>query len=268
MAQRNFWLVIILPGLATLSSGCQPPAQSLEPFRPPPTAPATQPGCQAAITPAEQPSDNSSIRIAESTHTLTGSSLRMCDLISVAYRTPAGRQNLVPPLSALRVISAEPLPDQRYDVHVFLPGGDASQLRACLREALAASYGLVARCQPRETEVLLLTAPAGRLKEGAPTGQPPAQPGPNCVVLDGDDLSLLAEQLEELLQRPVVNETGLRVPYELVLRRPVKDGQPQPVSVGHAQAALREQLGLELAPATRTIEYVVVQKLRPGRSGQ
>ena len=95
------------------------------------------------------------------------------------------------------------------------------------------------------------------------TADPPAEPGFSRLTLTGDDLALLAEQLEESTQQPVANDTGLRGPYELRLRRPVRDGQPQPLPVDTARAALHEQLGLDLTPALRSIEFLVVEQAGP-----
>jgi uncharacterized protein (TIGR03435 family) len=245
-------------GLVLLVAGCTPPppAPALA-YQPAPAVSPTGEG-ESIITPTRDPAADSTVGISESAHTLTGVNLRLADLISIAHRTTEQPQRSIPLLSALRVVTAQPLPAERYDVRIFVPDGRAPQLRAALAKALADSFGLAVRREMRTTAVLLLVAPTGKL-DVHPVVGPPAQPGYNRLALSGDDLSLLAEQLEECMQQPVVNETGLRSGYDLKLRRPVRDGQPQPIDVDAVRAALREQLGLDLTPALRSIEFLVVE---------
>jgi hypothetical protein len=47
---------------------------------------------------------------------------------------------------------------------------------------------------------------------------------------------------------------------DLKLRRPVRDGKRQVIDVDTVRAALREQLGLDLIPALRSIEFLIVEK--------
>jgi uncharacterized protein (TIGR03435 family) len=258
---QNWGLKVGLPAALVfiLVAGCAEPSTPPVVTQQPPT-PTTAPApTEGFITPTRDPAAESSVHIAEAAHTLTGVNLRVADLISVAYRTAEQPRQSIPLLSALRVVSAQPLPDGRYDVRVFVPGGKAAQLRAALAQAIEQSFGLTVRRDMRVTAVLVLTAPAGRL-EPHPIVGPPPQPGTARLTLTGDDLSLLAEQLEECLQQPVVNETGLKGGYDLKLVRPIRDGQQQPVDLEAARQALRGQLGLALAPALRSIEFLVVTK--------
>jgi uncharacterized protein (TIGR03435 family) len=242
-----------------LAVGCaEPPAPPLAPYQP--ATPATRPATiEALITPTRDPAAESTVHIDEAAHTLTGVNLRIEDIISVAYRTAEEPRRSIPLLSALRVVAAQPLPAGRYDARVFVPGGKAPQLRAALAGAVEHSFGLTVRREMRPTAVLVLTTPTGRLSPHPIVGPPP-EPGLARLTLTGDDLSLLAEQLEECLQQPVVNETGLKGAYDLKLARPIHGGKPQPVDVESARKALHEQLGLNLTPALRSIEFLVVEK--------
>jgi len=65
-------------------------------------------------------------------------------------------------------------------------------------------------------------------------------------------LGSLASMLEEVIGRPVVDETGIAGVYDYELR-----WDPQkPESV---LSAVREQLGLELREAKRPIEFLIVE---------
>ena len=258
----------ILLGLAACDDGGR---VTVTPHVAPPAA--TQPASEIALQPTASPAAETSVSIAESTHTLTGVNLRLADLICVAYRTPENRRALVPLLSAHRVISREPLPAERYDVRVHVPNGSAPRLRAALRKTLADSFGITARREMRETTALVLTGPTGRIK----TANQPSAADANTVTLTGTELPLLAEQLEERLAQPVLDETGLSGPYTLRVPLTVAAGQAQAPN-GQAQSpagqsqqldvdtvrrAVREQLGLELTPARRSVEYLVVERAAP-----
>ncbi len=242
-----------------LVAGCQePPAPPLAPYQP--VTPATRPApVEGLITPTRDPAAEATVHIAEAAHSLTGVNLRIEDIISVAYRTTEGPRQSIPLLSALRVVAVQPLPMGQYDVRVFVPDGKAAQLRAALAGAIEYSFGLTVRRELRTTAVLALTAPTGRL-DPHPLVGPPPQSGSSRLTLTGDDLSLLAEHLEECLQQPVVNETGLKGAYDLKLARPIRDGKSRPIDVDTVRKALREQLGLDLTPALRSIEFLIAEK--------
>jgi uncharacterized protein (TIGR03435 family) len=252
-------LSALLASAFLLVVGCkEPPAPPLAPYQP--TTPATRPAPrEALITPTRDPAAEATVHIAEAAHTLTGVNLRIEDLISVAYRTAERPRQSIPLLSALRVVAAQPLPTGRYDVRLLVPGGKALQLRAALAGALEHSFGLTVRREMRPTAVLVLASPTAKLDVHPVVGSPP-QPGFARLTLTGDDLSLLAEQLEECMQQPVVNESGLKGAYDLKLVRRIRDGQAQPVDVEIARQALRAQLGLDLTPALRSIEFLIVEK--------
>ncbi len=265
---------LVVPFLLLVAACAEPPrpatpqAPASAPAPPPPPRPP-----EVVLTPTRDPGAETTVRISERLHTLSGTNLRVADLISVAGRTPETTQTLVPLLSAIRVISARPLPAVRYDVRVFVPNGKAAQLRAALREVLESTFGISIRKEFREADVLVLTAPTGQLKEPAsPTGAPS---GPETrieregewtrLTLTGDNLSLLTEQLEEALQQPVVNGTDLRGRYALAIQRTGRMARGQPFDVEGVRTALREQLDLDLVAARRSIEFLVVDGKPGGR---
>ena len=66
----------------------------------------------------------------------------------------------------------------------------------------------------------------------------------------------MAWSLEEILKKPVINETSLTNRYDFqLLWNEKKSGETDPIELTRA---LREQLGLELAPAVRAVEFLVV----------
>jgi uncharacterized protein (TIGR03435 family) len=69
-------------------------------------------------------------------------------------------------------------------------------------------------------------------------------------------MSSLAWNLEEILKKPVINETSLTNYYDFqLLWKENVSGETDPEEL---TSALHEQLGLELEPASRTVEVLVV----------
>jgi uncharacterized protein (TIGR03435 family) len=230
-----------------------------KPYQPPGTAAAPAPvptRAEAAIYPSVDAAAETQVRISETTSTLTGTNLRLADLLSVAYRSTDEVGGAIPLMSELRVIGNAPLADKQYDVRIHVPGAKAARLRAELRQALQTSFGLSARTEMREAAVYVLTAPQGRLKEGAGT---PPPPDASRVTLTGTDLGLLTEQLEERLGQPVVNETGLNGAYAVRMPALYRAGT-QRLDPDATRAALLEQLGLDLVRGRRMIEFLVVEQ--------
>lgn len=257
-----FGLLVVIGVVSWAGMGCaNDAAANLEPIQVAPPPRTAIPGAAAGIDVTRDPSAESNVRISEATHMLVGTNLRMAEVISVAYRTPETR-SLIPLTSPVRVISKSPLPSEHYDIRVYIPHGRSADLRELLRQTLASKFGITARCERSESPVLALTAPNGQMK---PTTPPPAggqKVDSARLDLTGTDPALLADQLEEHLNQPVVNETKLRGEYNLRLEQASR--QPGPATgpmftVDAVRAALRDQLGLDLAPAKRNIEFLMVE---------
>ena len=126
----------------------------------------------------------------------------------------------------------------RYDYCILLPREDTGE-RALLRETLERVFRLKVRRESREVDALVLQAVAPMLPR---------------TVRFGPGIDNLAANLEFHLKRPVVNETGLTGSYDF----------EYPQSYEHLEAWVR-QLGLELTPARRTIDVLVIESLEPPR---
>jgi hypothetical protein len=238
-----------------------PPAPAPVAARPPPEPPrAVAPeGTVALLSPTPDPKAESHAIISETQHQITGSNLGAAELICLGWGKPPGPGRLVPVLSPIRVSAAQPLTTQRFDVGIFVPDGGAAELRAVLRDHLQTKFGITVRRDARDVNALALRAPSGRLT-GPGAGRRPAGAalGTNMLELSGDDVVLLAEGIEQGMERPVVDETGLREAYDLRLaidpeRRPRLD-------LTEVRAALRDQLGLDLVAQRRQIEFFVVER--------
>lgn len=134
-----------------------------------------------------------------------------------------------------RLESSSDLLDTRYDFCVSIPqGGNDEPL--FLREALQRAFRLKFHWDKREVDALVLTAPNPKMPELKSLG-----PTMFTFVLG----------LEWRLKRFVVDETGLRGYYRF----------EQPPDDERIEQFLKDNLGLQLSPAKRTVEMLVVDSL-------
>jgi len=130
---------------------------------------------------------------------------------------------------------------------------NVQRLRAMIRELIPVAFGVEVRRQTKDVDILVLTAPNGRpaaLVE--PTGDGTWETGDGKLEVEKCSLPTLASVLEDLLHRPVVDETGLSGEYDLKLTYDANapDGLLN---------ALRG-IGLKVDAARRPIEFLVVTK--------
>ena len=155
---------------------------------------------------------------------LQGDNIFLRTMIAQAYST--GERHLE---------GFEALMTTRYDFCVLLPGGLTGE-RDLLREMLERSFKLKVRHEAREMDALVL-----RL-----TGPPPQErPG-------GYPMTNLVGSLEYRLNRMVVNETGFTGSVK---------GPDFPEKPEELPAALKSQLGMELVPARRAVDMLVIESL-------
>ena len=180
---------------------------------------------------------------------MMGTGLPAAAVVSAAYGfdTPA------------RTILATTLPEGRYDFIASLPQGNAEALQREVKR----QFGVVARQERRETDVLLL-----KVKAANAAGLRPSGPNSNDFMLwrglgrlDCQSLTLagLASEIEALANVPILDRTGLTNRYDFVLNCLQTDLLNRQWK--NVNAAL-DPLGLELAPSRESIEMLVVEKAR------
>jgi uncharacterized protein (TIGR03435 family) len=187
----------------------------------------------------------------ESNGKVMGKAVSIRSLLATAHGTSPSR---------LRIAGQTTLPDQRVDYLVSLPSGQKEALQQAIREKL----GLIAQRENREEDVYVLTArpgeftglqPSARRGGGSSTRNTDGQLTFNNTTIDS-----LARRIELLLQRLVVNETGLRDRFDILLTY-AEPGEKQP-DPEVLKKALLEQLGLELKPDKRDMEILLVQNVK------
>ena len=133
------------------------------------------------------------------------------------------------------------------------PTANVQRLRAMVRGIIPAAFGVKVSRQTRETDVYVLTAPNGKpaaLVAPAEEGTP--ETGGGKLELPRFDFAQMPFILEDLLHRPVVDETGISGEYGLKLAYDA-----------NAPGALIDALkraGLNVNRARRPIEFLVVTK--------
>lgn len=168
--------------------------------------------------------------------------VKLRELLSYAYRVPY-----------TRIDPRMPLPDRAFDVLIEVAGADRKALRPLLAATIEATFNLRATLQPREVDVLILRKVAGKepsLPAAGPSDQ--LQASPESYTATQRTMKTFALDLEEMLARPVLDETGLPDAYRIEVRW--KRG-----NLDSTATALRDQLGLELVPEKRRISFLLVE---------
>ncbi|HEY5912858.1 MAG TPA: TIGR03435 family protein [Verrucomicrobiae bacterium] len=161
---------------------------------------------------------------------------------------------------AERIFSNCPLPDGRFEFKITTPSKQRGVVQDWLRRATENAFGLATKRETRETDVFVLTSgtqPAEHLTPTRSTHTSSSSSGGGS--LNGVNLGIesLAAKLEEFVGRPVVDETRLTNRFDFQLLW--DETGAEDLQTGRIAAAVREQLGLELAPAKRSIEVLVVE---------
>jgi uncharacterized protein (TIGR03435 family) len=160
------------------------------------------------------------------------------------------------------------------------------QVRLMLRAMLADRFRLKLHTETRQERGYKLEQSKGgiRIKEVAPP-EPPAKANPVGAAMRNDGgvhivakkstMASLASALNQLTQRPVVDETGLKGYYDFDVRwsgPEARDGQATesefggPELVGLLISNLQTHFGLRLTSITGPVEYWVVDHVEPPTS--
>jgi thiol-disulfide isomerase/thioredoxin len=138
-----------------------------------------------------------------------------------------------------RLIVSESVPTAAYDVAIMMPDETTATQAGVVRHLLENAFRLNVRHESREIDVLVLgVAPAGV------TFKP---------TVKGRSVGSVARIAQGILNRVVVDETGLSDTYDYVMPYP-RDEQQLRASI--------EALGLTLTSARRVVDMVVADQIR------
>jgi uncharacterized protein (TIGR03435 family) len=195
-----------------------------------------------------RPSDGSNSSSASGQGNITTLGSTVLDILSACYG-----------INSVRIVTNSFLPDGKYDFVVKTAAKENDVAKDWLRQAVEATFGLNTGRETREMDVYVLTATnpeAIKLTSTVSTGGSSSSSGPGRMQAINASIKSLAWSLESRLIRPVIDETKLTERYDFELKWECKD-QEHPDSDVLAKA-VREQLGLELTPAKRPVEVLVV----------
>jgi uncharacterized protein (TIGR03435 family) len=149
-----------------------------------------------------------------------------------------------------------PRSTQAYRVAARVPKGRETQLLPLFQNALTATFNLKANWQPQEKDVYVLRVPTNeqpRLSAAAANQEALSRWMRGKAMAQRQPIATLVEFLTNALRLPVVDETGLSGEYNWEL--PYQPGQPE-----LTLQALKDQLGLELVKARRSVKVLVVEE--------
>jgi uncharacterized protein (TIGR03435 family) len=139
-----------------------------------------------------------------------------------------------------------------------------------LRKLLEERFGLVAHMEQREMPVFALTVANGGPKLDPSKGDPKGLPdnvgmgdnGRQIRKYTNVSMADFAPMLQFHLDRPVVDQTGLKGRYDFKLQWTVDETQTtEPDALPGLFTAIQEQLGLKLQPAKAPVEVLVVDSV-------
>ena len=174
---------------------------------------------------------------------MMGLGVGVADILQSAYGGTLGR-----------MIFSVPLPQGKYDFMSNFP----QNADTALRQEIKNKFGLTARRELIETNVLVLTISndnAPGLKRTAVLGyvnvanRDRGTGSYNCI---NEPISNLIGFLEDYLGVPVIDQTGLKGHYDIVIK-----GDSTP---GGLKRAVLEELGLQLTPSNMPVHMLVVEK--------
>ncbi|HLX45760.1 MAG TPA: TIGR03435 family protein [Bryobacteraceae bacterium] len=148
---------------------------------------------------------------------------------------------------------------QRYDFALVTPGPeDDAAIDHRIEQAIRARFHIAIAREKRTVEVYVMTAPHG------PSPAMKVRPAPasgsisSGVTITADSISAtnaamedISRMLEQHLQRTLLDETGLTGRYDFEIKGIARGDDA-------FRSALRDRLGLDLTPARREIEMIIV----------
>ncbi len=155
-----------------------------------------------------------------------------------------------------RLVTNAALPDGKFDVLINVPHATSEKIPELLSDTLATTFGLRGRKETRDVDVYELTAKESKLEETVSTGGSSASSGPGRMSAVSTTIEGLARSLEGQLKKPVLNKTWLTNRYDLQLKWKQEGREVVPEVLIEA---VRNQLGLELTPARRPVELIVLE---------
>jgi uncharacterized protein (TIGR03435 family) len=169
-------------------------------------------------------------------------------------------------ISPKLVFAKTKLPEGLYDVSAIAPPDKMPELKRQFADKLKTTFGIAIQTKKQNLKVYVMTAcstNAPGIKQVQRRGGGGQRPG--GFYLTGNKMDKIASFMENSLDRPIINETGLTglwsvdVKWQMSKSELNSDSNPDPDKI---IKAVREQLGLELISTNRTLEVLEVTKTK------
>jgi uncharacterized protein (TIGR03435 family) len=159
-----------------------------------------------------------------------------------------------------RIVTNAPLPEGRYDFAITEPRAAEEEMPAQLQRALRITFGVTGRKEIRQTPVFLLQTktPGATGLSVSPTKDKSFRYGGGEISGVGVTMKQLATALEDSLRQPVIDETGSKEEYDVELKW--NETGPDTANRDALVKSVREQLGMDLVPAIRPVEMVLIEQ--------
>lgn len=174
----------------------------------------------------------------------TADGVTLLPLIVIAYQT-----------TFQRVVNNLPESTKIYKASIIVPPGREETLFPLFQQTLITTFGINVRRETRETDAFVLSVPQGKTTnlQSSQSAEKFDAVMRNQVRAKKYPVKKLAEQLEMILNRPVVDKTGLTGEYDWELSY-------SKVDKNVLLNAVREKLGLELIEKKQPIEMLIIEK--------
>jgi len=235
-------------------------------------AEAELPKIEAPPPSRERPQDSPTVKISPTAKT-TGSLNIDNDGWDFEGTTALALAGQIYSMPVQQTIADGALPQGHFDVHVQASkkGESFQELQGAAQQALVQQLGLTVSREQRKMSVYLLRAPNGKSDALRPTTGGSMKRcsggvgGEPRIVQNMSISEALTPCLEMRLGRPVLDETGIKGAFDYQLALPADS------SFEAIAKAVRDGLGLELVPAERERDVLVVkwngQPLTPAPAG-
>lgn len=160
------------------------------------------------------------------------------------------------------VIPQDPLPERLYDFSAAAPTNQLYELQIRFTELLRTNLSIAVQLTNRAMNVYVMTLGSTNVSGLRPN----LKPGGGGQVaggfrLQGSDMASIASFFEIYANQPVVNETKLSGLWDVdvkwkMSRAELRSGQPD---FDQVIKAARDQVGLEIKPAKRTVRVLVIR---------
>jgi uncharacterized protein (TIGR03435 family) len=177
---------------------------------------------------------------------ITADGVPLITAISTAYKMPG-----------FRIINLLPAEPQKHNlkISVTVPTGRETELYPLFQKSLESAFGFTVSREMRELDVFELVVAKTEPKQLTPSTatQPMSMFARGKILGAKQQISNLAEILSGVLNRPVLNETGIEGEFDWELPYSRVDSEM-------LLTALREKLGLELIARKKSLEVLIVKK--------